>query len=1252
MDELALLLGQTITGEIATRGVGAVLAHLRGGPLQAAAARTGQRFPQYPELADALRNWALAHDFAEMAAQISRGATPNPGNTAGFADVLGFVSGYRTSPEDAEQVLQVFIEELARGVYNGSDGHAAMVAHFDRRFDELTTRFDEATFSQIESLSRTLISLGVLPDSDAQSLLNLGKIEVIDSLIDDGRIRTARRLLDSLMELRIDDSNDRAVQSGVYSLRARLALAEDANDEAVAHFENAYALVPERLTHIRLAVAVSEANDLPRARSIWNETAESLDLNERELANACALLRNLGDLPALQELVAKYPHVAFRPRVALAYAATLAFAGEFTAAEKHLRRTLASLDKPHPRLELLLGHVFAGAAGQSIDENRISQAIAAARNASQAFKSVEESASTWEEGPVRLAYWTGYARVEGILGRWDQSVRRCDAALVEDPTSSEVLLFKARALSALEQFEQALACLEGFVSDNPAACRAAMQIRGEALLRSGKPEEAAECLLQSIEWERPDAQLCDLLARAFDGFDSETAEALLQALSESEPPNYGARIAYTRRLLRYGRLSEVDPLLDGLLVAGRSATELDAYYLSALLFAAKRHDLVVELLRPIVGDAPDHPAAGLLLRALLSSEAVEEAERLATRMLDLEAGVDEAAGVLAAIADSRGDAESALRYTDILSRLRPNDARLRHAQIADLLRLGRDADAQALMRALRSAELDGTPHDLLELAHLALVLGDRSAALLLAYRARRVGDSSPEVQLHYTGLLLRLLPEDQSPEEVTSGVGIELRSDSGRVVDLRILDWGEQPLDELELAPSTPLARLLFGKHVGDELEDPSLLLPGNWRVTGILSKYGYLARTTFRTFIRRFGNDAGMRMVPFDGEDPSAILEQLDARQKHVSAVLKDFDNWRMPLATLARRLGVSRSHLWLSAEEGQGNGIAVRFQHGDPLRDGTELMQWTGPLVLDLAAVRTLSVLDITPRLLAAYPSAGIPQAHIDCLLEEAFDARTSDAEPASMAANSAGGYHMQERSVERLDKRRQLIEDVLSTARQIPVKALPIGDPAVTELKEQVGARMLGPDNLAALRLATGTRAWLVSDDAFIAALARQHFGLRACSTQSLLIALRERGALKENEYRDLLARLVASGYQVVSLTLPDLIWLVSHGERPTWSGAFAQLRGGACEHQTAVRFATNAICQVALLANLNDDLDLVFTDAAFWLVQDRDPSILDDVEQAIRSGRWLYVGDRAALADRFRATTAHLRTEPVESSINHR
>lgn len=1248
VNELALFLAQVIAAEIATRGIDSVRARLRGGPLQEAAARAAQRFPQYPGLANELRDWALAHDFVELATQVSLGVTPDHRNTAGFEDMLGMVSGYTTSQEDAAQVLQTFFEEVARGIYNGPDGRAAIVAHVDQRFRELSARLDDAAFGFIESLSDALRGLGILTNANAQSLLSIGKLDIIDSLIDDGRVRTAGRLFDSLVEQRIEDSDDRSVQSRIHSLRGRLTLSEQDHGEAIAHFEAAYALAPERLTQLRLAVVASETEeDLPLARSIWDEIHNSADFNERELANVITLLRNLGDFPALKERLTNHPHLALRPRVAMAYAAALAVAGEFGAAESHLRRTLSSLDEPHPRLQLLLGQVLAGAAGQAIDADRIAEAIAAARNASQAFSDVEENASTWEESPVRLAYWTAYARVEGILGRWDQSVRRCDAALREDPSSPEVVLFKARALSALEQFDEALACIETFTSDNPVASRTAMQIRGEALLRSGQVREAANCLLEALDWDQPDAQVYDFLARALDGFDQQGAEALLQAIAASEPPNYAARIAYASRLIRCGRLPEADAALDDLLAAAQSGTQLDAYDLGALLYAARRHDSVVELLRPIVGNSPDHPAAGLLLRALMSSDAIDDAEQLATRMLNLESNVDEAAGVLAAIADSRGDAENALRYTDILSRLRPNDARIRHAQVADLLRLGRDGDAQALLRALRSAELDGSPQDLLELAHLALVLGDRPAALLLAYRARRLGDSSPEVHLQYTGLLLRLLPEDQAPNDVVSGAGVELRSDSGRTIDIRVLDWGEQPLDELEIAPTASLARALVGKHVGDDVEDPSPFLPGRWQITGIMSKYGYLARTTFRTFIKRFGSDAGMSMIPFDGNDPSAILKQLDARQKYASEVLRDFDNWRMPLVTLARRLGVSRSHLWLSAEEGHGNGIAIRFQDGNPVLDSDELRKWNGSLVLDLAAVRTLSILGLTARVLETYPGTVIPQAHIDCLLEEAFDARTTEAEPGSMGANGAGGYFMEEPSVERLEKRRLIIEGALATARQLPVKALPIADPATTILKDQVGTRMLGADNLAALRLAAGTGAWLVSDDAFITALARQYFGLKASSTQSLLLAMRERGVLDEDQYRTALTRLVASGYQVVSVSLADLIWLVSCGERPIWAGAFAQLHGGACESRTAVRFAATALCHAALYSNLSSHLDSILADAGFWLMQGRDQSILDDVEDEIRGGKWVYVGDRVALADRFRLNTANLRREPDSS-----
>ncbi|MEX2374287.1 MAG: tetratricopeptide repeat protein [Dehalococcoidia bacterium] len=1248
VNELALFLGQAFAAEVATRGVDAFRARLRGGPLQEAATRTGQRFPQYSGLAEDLRDWALAHDFAQIADQVQQGITPDHRNTAGFEEMLGMASGYTTSQEDAAQVLQTFFKEVARGIYNGPDGHTAIVAHADQRFRELSGRLDDAAFGSIESLSHTLRGLGILTNADAQSLLSIGKLDIIDSLIDDGRVRTAGRLFDSLVEQRIEDSDDRSVQSRIRSLRGRLALSERDHSNAMVHFEAAYALAPDRLTRLRLAVVASETEeDIPLAHSIWGDIHDSAELNERELANVIALLRNLGDLPALKERVAKHPHLALKPLVAMAYAGALAMEGEFGAAESHLRRTLSSLDKPHPRLQLLLGQVLAEAAGHAIDADRISEAVAAARSASQAFSDVEDSASTWEESPVRLAYWTAYARVEGIVGRWDQSVRRCDAALREDPSSPEVILFKARALSALEQFDEALAAIETFTSDNPAASRAAMQIRGEALLRSGEVREAASCLLQALDWDQPDAQVYDFLARALDGFDQEAAEALLQAVAAVEPPNYPARIAYTKRLIRCGRLSEADIALDDLVAAAQSGTQLDAYDLGALLYTAKRYDSVAKLLRPLVGDSPEHPAAGLLLRALMSCDAIDEADQLATRMLNLESNVDEAAGVLAALAESKGDAENALRYTDILSRLRPNDARIRHAQVADLLRLGRDGDAQALLRALRSAELEGSPQDLLELAHLALVLGDRSAALLLAYRARRLGDSSPEVHLQYTGLLLRLLPEDQAPNEIASGAGIELRSESGRTIDLRILDWGEQPLDELEIAPTTTLARVLIGRHIGDDLEDPSSLLPGRWQITGIMSKYGYMARTTFRTFIKRFGTDAGMSMIPFDGNDPSAILEQLDARQQYASEVLRDFENWRMPLVTLARRLGVSRSHLWLSAEEGHGNGIAIRFQNGDPVLDSEELKKWSGSLVLDLAAVRTLSILGLTALVLETYPGTVIPQAHIDCLLEEVFDARTAEAEPGSMGANGAGGYFMDEPSVERLEKRRLIIEGALATARQLPVKALPITDPATTILKDQVGTRMLGADNLAALRLTAGTGAWLVSDDAFITALARQYFGLKASSTQSLLLAMRERGVLNENQYRDALSRLVASGYQVVSVSVADLIWLVSCGERSIWAGAFAQLRSGSCEYQTAVRFAATALCHAALYSNLSDHLDSILADAGFWLMQGRDQSVLEDVEDEIRGGKWLYVGDRVALAGRFRLNTANLRGEPNPS-----
>jgi tetratricopeptide (TPR) repeat protein/predicted nucleic acid-binding protein len=1114
-----------------------------GDTLVRASRATQAEYPGFPGAGDWLLEWARADQLSSALRAVENGRSPD---VSGFVHQFSMLSGL--GADVSARMLSSFFQHVQYEIFNGPGGNAAVVARIEETIKEGDAGRNAALAGineRLGELSRVLemsaSRAGQDEEDELASRVRLARLEIAEELVDHDRLAAAEHVIDMVASVHATKPPAADVEAQIHSIRGRVAVARGDNVSGLAEFEAAAKLDPEstlgalRVSLLKVRTGASQ-DGLRDAKAILAGHADELE--DRELGVALALLVEADEAPEALALIDRFPEHQESERVVVQWASALARDDQEDKALELLGAALTR-NPGSSQVKLLCGASLADLASRSAQDDA-ERALEAAAEAEAVFRSLAAEVQGWEVPQHRWVYREFFAATLAILGNLSEAASQSRLAVAEFSDDLVAIRRHASILISLGQSSELIELLAGREDAEPDF----RGMLGAAYLHEGRTSEAISVLLPALCTDELEVGAIDSLIAAYDSIGDCTGEDLLAALTAAHPRSLPLLLASARRLQRAEQTDDAIALIENLDGPLAEAPET-RLLLATLLSDSSRFSEAADVYESLVV-GPTDPLNKPRLTALYRADRVGDALALTNEILTSDASAEFALDVKATLLEELGDLEGALDSLEALASLRPYDARIHHSVVMTLLRLGREAEARTVIESLDPGAVSGEPRIQLELAGLAAVLGNTDVFLDLAYRARRLGDGDPAVHLRFNALMIQFEKFDPEPGTVSLGSGIELTTAdaNGRSIELLLLDPGDQPLHEAEMASNLGLAEKLLGLSIGDEISDISVFLPGLWTVSKIWSKRAFMCRQTYRYFEDRFGPDAGMTHVTFDDNDLSPLFQQLDERAEVIGEFMPKYRTTPVPLYTLSRVLGRSLSQLWREAEASNGRALPLRFQLNTPEEHATwaALSDFDGAIVVELTALRTLARVGLIDDVLAVFPKVFTTQATIDYLLEESLEARALDEEPGSLGGTGQGEYFMTEASRPALLTRRGVIDSLAAAARRFNVR--PSSVSAKVERLREV-EEPLGPASVRTLELAQELDALLLTDDHAVAALAKGELGLTALSSQGLIAELGRRGRLELDSQRLLQLELCRLGYQSVYVSLDDMKWLLSSG-----------------------------------------------------------------------------------------------------------
>ncbi|MCK6565626.1 MAG: hypothetical protein L6Q80_12890 [Dehalococcoidia bacterium] len=598
----------------------------------------------------------------------------------------------------------------------------------------------------------------------------------------------------------------------------------------------------------------------------------------------------------------------------------------------------------------------------------------------------------------------------------------------------------------------------------------------------------------------------------------------------------------------------------------------------------------VAILKPLDPEELDDGAAQALVVSLYNLGDFARAREVSEKLLLRDSVPGPVIEVGAAIASNAGDLDRAILLQRRL--LREHPPRLRHINSLGTLLLRRgesSAATEALAIDPLGVEDAATAHDLMVFAHLLGAVGD-ARALEIGYRAWERGRDQPQVQLGYVGLFLRREQGERDELErdvVEAGTTVKLlHSGNGATRVVSVLRDGDLVPDPSSWVPPTdPLATRLLGKRVGDETPGPSTPLGDTtYRVEQIRANYVRAFQETIAGFNDRFPEADGLWKFEVKNDDPMDITRVLLAALGNASRIREVVDlhcAGRMPVAALAEVLNKPVPVVWSAlCHDDKAN---LRFSDGADREEptATAVLAGPSPVYFDYTALMTLFALgrDLREKVCALLGEVRVVQAMLDDLGEAAMRAGPyGTGEGLHVGLGDDGRLRVSELGDER-GFLLQVEAVVRAVATPCSAYATLDGEPGKRDVIEQV----LGSATAAALAEAAAGRFRLVCDDAALAALAQNEWGVGVVSVQGLALAAHRKGLLSLADYSAIVERLAVVRYRFVSLSADVVCAILErHAWQPTSEveAVFACLQGPGCTMRSAAVVTAHVLKAVVL------------------------------------------------------------------------
>ncbi len=1210
--ELIAQMWETLGPTLFRGGIAAIQALLARNPdvVATAIAKSTLKTPDYA-VEPALERWTQTEAFHEALSWLVDGRRGAIGEFAeSFIDESGFYV-VENLEESAKEVLAVFFGELLGALLRGPDGILVLHNRVDRVPADSAALVNQNTDfradelkAEMRDLRDAVASLQVTPAGESTSHEDTFAIDSLDEsvepqlsaareLIQQGNVRSARVLLQLI-------KGERHSLSPVQEFRLATnlgvcALAMDDEESAFAEFDRALKLRPND------PMALANGSVVARLRE---EHTQAEDLARKALAfdaehsqAGVALIEALHARGALDEIEMTFEVQSWmatdgpcRATVARVFSEQHRFDESIA-----LARGAVEIDPVDIIAGLTLAVCLLSAAqkGQRRDAPRLCSEV------------IKQSDQTWgsldgtEMEQQRLQVLTVRGAALAMLGSTTEAIRDFDEVLRRAPGDSIALLNRGLALCAAGEFKDGRLSLEQ-ISDEALREQAILPLAAAALA-ANVPLEAVAALrgsfsLNSATWE--DVRRAEILIEAEIAANVEdTVSHDLAGLQTGQRDGPLILVLQGSHSLARGDAESAEQTYQQALELVPDQDKHEVLWRLANCYSRlERYNDGANCLETVVNGDVVHEGAIPLLFQLRNSLQVQKALQWSRRIRSEHPQPSKFALLTEAeVLTYLGDSIGAVRcWEEICKR---DDATMSDltSYAQSLIWIGSRDDARAVTLTVRSNELRDEPRQLLRLANVKLLLGERDG-LDDAYNAWRYGIGDPDVHLGYFSMFMSQSTEIANPQQVTQGCAVLLKEGSTEEW-WNILDHGEELRGQREFLPADEGTKGLLGGQVGGSVVLRDDVEQRVCKVLAIQSKYVRAFQEIAVSYSTRFPTSQALSSIPADPDEMANILGLVDERHQFVRDLEQLYLDDQIPLSHLFGRLQRPAPEVWRACT--RSGGLRVRFSQGTDLEAQVSAhhLSVADSIVLDMVSLLTLHRLALGEQLKQRFKAVRIPQCVIDEIRQMVFEV-TVGAQPGGyLGRNVDGTYAWVELTEAEWLDHQSFARSVLEFVNGFdPIAAYPAAEfdyESVEGLRDFLtpagaGAIFAGDEDSTRQPL-------LVSDDYGLSSIAGA-LGIHAVNSQGLLLELRRCAFLTDLQYSSHIAELASMNYRFIRVNAADVLRLLEENGYVTDGHTLAllgTLEGPDCNEDSAVAVISDIIVSLSLQSLLQMRESLLIT-----------------------------------------------------------
>lgn len=221
-------------------------------------------------------------------------------------------------------------------------------------------------------------------------------------------------------------------------------------------------------------------------------------------------------------------------------------------------------------------------------------------------------------------------------------------------------------------------------------------------------------------------------------------------------------------------------------------------------------------------------------------------------------------------------------------------------------RAGKAEKIPELLHQIDRDQLNGSPVERMQLAQELARIGALQEAVELGYATLISTKNSPQVSLGYFGLIMAHPDEPMIPpvDTVDKDCWVNLTSLSSEVSFIIVSDREEQ--SESRFAESHPLAKACIGLKEGDSFtQEVQIGKPIEWTVSQLKHKYLHALHDVMENFQTRYPDAHGLYRFRIEGDDIGPMLDQIKKNAEDNVRLADLYSEKNIPIAMIASSSG-----------------------------------------------------------------------------------------------------------------------------------------------------------------------------------------------------------------------------------------------------------------------------------------------------------------------------------------------------------